>query len=132
MNAFVHLPLQESVAQSGASKHDQWRGYMTVLVVNLGIINSISILTAVICSMRKFDVDRLHNCFCPEVKWMLAIHLQLSTLSALDLDHVHHLSHALVPEMILIICQKGINELQTLCGRFKVVEIIKRCNVVRC
>jgi hypothetical protein len=98
MNAFVHLPLQESVAQGGASKHDQWRGYMTVLVVNHVIINSISLFTVVIRSMKKFDVDRLHNCFCPEVKWMLPIHLQLSTLSALDLDHVHHLPHALLQQ----------------------------------
>jgi hypothetical protein len=31
---------------------------------------------------------------------------------------------------ILIVCQKGINEFQTLCGGFKPVEIIKLCNVV--
>jgi hypothetical protein len=48
MNAFVLLPLQESMAQRGAGKHDQWRGYMTVLVVNHEIMKSISILTAVI------------------------------------------------------------------------------------
>jgi len=39
MNTFVLLPLQESMAQSGACKHDQWRGYMTILVVNDGIVN---------------------------------------------------------------------------------------------
>jgi len=33
---------------------------------------------------------------------------------------------------ILIVCQKGINEFQTLCARFKVVEMIKLCNVVPC
>ena len=38
MNAFVLLPVQESMAQRGAGKHDQWRGYMTVLDVNHGII----------------------------------------------------------------------------------------------
>jgi hypothetical protein len=31
---------------------------------------------------------------------------------------------------ILIVCQKGINEFQTLCGGFKAVEIIMICNVV--
>jgi len=73
MNTFVLLPLQESMAQCGASKHDQWRGYMTVLVVNHGIVKSISILTAVIRPMIKFDVDELRDCFRPEVQWTLAI-----------------------------------------------------------
>jgi hypothetical protein len=58
MNTFVHLALQESMAQLGACKHDQWRGYMTVLVVNHGIIKSIGILTAVIHPMIKLDVDK--------------------------------------------------------------------------
>jgi len=71
---------------------------MTVLVVNHGIIESISILTAVIRPMRKFDVDKPRDCFQQEVKWTLAIRYQLSTLSALDLDRVHHLPHALLPE----------------------------------
>jgi hypothetical protein len=86
------------MAQHGACKHDQWRGYMIVLVVNDGIIKSISILTAVICPMIKFDVDNPLDCFRQEEKWMLAIRYQLSTLSALDLDRVHHLPHALLPE----------------------------------
>jgi len=73
MNTFVLLPLQESMAQRGAGKHDQWRGYMTVLVVNHGIIKSISILIAVIRPMIKFDVDKLWDCFRQEVKWTLAI-----------------------------------------------------------
>jgi hypothetical protein len=30
---------------------------------------------------------------------------------------------------ILIVCQKGIDEFQTLCGGFKAVEIITRYNV---
>jgi hypothetical protein len=98
MNTFVLLPLQESMAQRGACKHDQWRGYMTVLVVNHGIIKSISILTAVIRPMIKFDVDKPRDCFRQEVKWTLAIRYQLSTLSALDLDRVHHLPHALLQE----------------------------------
>jgi len=73
MNAFVLLPLQESMAQRGAGKHDQWRGYMTVLVVNHGSIESISIPSAGIHPMIKFDVDKQRDCFCQEVKWMLAI-----------------------------------------------------------
>jgi hypothetical protein len=67
------LPLQESMAQRGAGKHDQWRGYMTVLVVNHEIIKSISILTAVIRPMIKFDIDKPQDCFCQEVQWTLAI-----------------------------------------------------------
>jgi len=35
-------------------------------------------------------------------------------------------------EKILIVCQKGITEFQTLCGRFKELEIIKLCYVVPC
>jgi len=132
MNTFVVLALQESMAQHGACKHDQWRGYMTILVVNCGIIKSITILTTVIHPMIKFDVDKPQDCFCQEGKWMLAIRYQLSTHSALDLDPVHHLPHALLQEKILMVCQKGINEFQTLCGRFKAAAIIKRCNGVPC
>ena len=73
MNTFVLLPLQESVAQRSAGKHDQWRGYMTVLVVNHGIIKSISILGAVNRPMIRFGVDKPWNCFRQEVKWTLAI-----------------------------------------------------------
>jgi hypothetical protein len=91
MNIFVVLPLQESMAQHGACKHDQWQGYMAILVVNHGIIKSISIVTAVIRPMMKFHVNKLLECFRQEVKWTLAIRYQLSTLSALDLDRVHHL-----------------------------------------
>jgi hypothetical protein len=68
MNIVVLLPLQESTAQSGAGKHDQWRGYMTVLGVNHGLIKSISIVTAVIRPVTKFDVDTLWDCFHQEVK----------------------------------------------------------------
>jgi hypothetical protein len=98
MNPFLLLPLQESMAQRGAGKHDQWRGYMTVLVVNHGIEKSISILTAVIRLMIKFDVAKPRDCFRQEVKWMLAIGQQLSTLSALDLYRIHHLPHTLLQE----------------------------------
>jgi hypothetical protein len=61
------------MAQRGAGKHDQWGGYMTVLVVNHGITKSISILTAVIRPMMIFDVDNPRDFFRQEVKWMLAI-----------------------------------------------------------
>ena len=73
MNTFDLLPPQESMAQRSAGKHDQWRGYMAVLVVNRGIIKSISLLTTVICQMIKFDVDTLQHWFRQEVKWMPAI-----------------------------------------------------------
>jgi len=98
MNTFVPLLLQQCMAQCGAGKHDQWRGYMTVLVVKWGRIKSISILTAVIHSMIKFDVDTRLDCLRSEVKWTLAIRQQLSTLSALDLGRIHHLPHALLRE----------------------------------
>jgi hypothetical protein len=46
---------------------------MTTLVITNGIIKSISILTAVIRLMIKFDVDKLRDCFLQVVKWTLAI-----------------------------------------------------------
>jgi len=61
------------MAQRGAGKHDQWRGYMTILVVNHGMKKSISILTTVIRPMMKFDVDEPRDRFRQEVKWTLAI-----------------------------------------------------------
>jgi hypothetical protein len=57
MNTFILLPRQESMTQCSAGKHDQWRRYVTVLVVNHAFIKSISILTAVIRPMIKFDLD---------------------------------------------------------------------------
>jgi len=98
MNIFVLLPLQKSMAQRGPCKHDQWRGYMTFLVVNDGIIKSISTLPMVIRMMMKFDIDKPGDCFHQEVKWTLAIRYQLSTLSGLNLDNVHQLPPALLPE----------------------------------
>ena len=99
MNGFVLLPLQESMAQRGAGKHDQWRGYMTVFVNIDGIIKSNSILTVVIRLMIRFDVVQRFDCFRKEVKWRRAILLQLSTLSALDLDRVHHPPHGLMKKI---------------------------------
>jgi len=61
------------MAQGGAGKHDQWRGYMTVLVITHVIINSSSILTVVICPMIEFDAEKLQDCFRQEVNGMLAI-----------------------------------------------------------
>jgi len=55
------------MAQRGAGKHDQWCGYMTLLVINLGIIKSISILSAVIRPMIKFAVDEPRDCFRQDV-----------------------------------------------------------------
>jgi hypothetical protein len=63
MNTFVLSPLQESVVQRSAGKHNQWRGYMTALVVNHGIVKSIIILTEIIRLLIKFDVDKLRDCF---------------------------------------------------------------------
>ena len=97
-NTIVNLPFQERMAQCGADKHDQLRGYMTILVVHHGIMKSISILTAVIHLMIRFDIPKPQDCFRQEVKWLLAICWQLLTLSALDLDRVHHLPHALPQE----------------------------------
>jgi len=86
------------MAQRRACKHDQWRGYMTAFLVNHRFLKSIIILTPVIRLMINFDVHTLRDCFHQEEKWMLAICYQLSTLSVLHLDHVHHLSHPLLPE----------------------------------
>jgi len=96
MNDFVLLPVQKSMVQLGAGEHDQWPGYMTVLVVNHGIVKSISIPTAVIGPTIRFDVDARRDWFWQEVKWTLAIRLQRSTLSALDLDRIYHLPHTLL------------------------------------
>jgi len=98
MNTFVLLLLQESMAQRGAGKHDQRQGYITILVINHRIIQSISILAAVIHAMIKFDVDKPPDCFRQEAQWTLAICWQLSTLSALDLGRIHHISHSLLQE----------------------------------
>jgi hypothetical protein len=86
------------MAQRGACKHDPWQGYMTVHVINHGIIKSIRILTTVICPMINFDVDYPRDCLFQDEKWMLAISYQLSTLPAFALDRVHHLPHTLLLE----------------------------------
>ena len=56
------------MAQCAAGEHDQWRGYMTVLAINHGIMESVSILTVLIRLMIKYDVDTLWNCFRKEMK----------------------------------------------------------------
>jgi hypothetical protein len=47
---------------------------MTVLIVNHGIIKSVSILTVVIRPVITFDVGKPRYCFREEEKWTLAIH----------------------------------------------------------
>jgi len=74
MNTFVLLPLREGMAQQGTGKHDQSWGYMTIHVINDGVIKSITILAAVIRPMINFDVDKPRDSFRQEVKWTLAIH----------------------------------------------------------
>ena len=132
MNTFVLLPLQESMAQCGAGNHDQWRGYITILVINHGIIKSISILTAVIRPKINFDVDKPRDSFRPEVRWTLAI-VSSFGLSLCWIWAVYTVFHTLCyKKKILIVCHRGINEFQTLCGGFNVVEIITLCYVVPC
>jgi len=71
---------------------------MTVLVVNYGIMKSISILPVVIRLMVYFDVDKARNCLREEAKLTPAIGYRHSTLSALDLDCIHLLQHAVLQE----------------------------------
>jgi hypothetical protein len=85
MNTFVLLQLQESMAQRGVDKHEQWQGFLTILVVNHGIIKAISKLTTGIRLMITFEVDELWDCFREEVRWPLVIRFQLSTHSGLDI-----------------------------------------------
>jgi hypothetical protein len=68
MNTCDRLPLQESVAQCGAGKHNQWQGYMTFLLVDYGMVKSMSLFTADIRPMIKSDVDNLRDWFHQEVK----------------------------------------------------------------
>jgi hypothetical protein len=98
MNTFVLLPFQESMVQCSASKLEQWRGYMTVLVVHHGCIKSISIHTAVIFPMINFHIDQPLDSFRQKAKWTLAIRYQLSTLSVLDVGRVHQHPHSLLQE----------------------------------
>jgi hypothetical protein len=63
MNSFVLLPLQECMVQHGAGNNNQWRRNVTILVVNYGIIQSISVLTAVLWPRIKCQVDKLRGCF---------------------------------------------------------------------
>jgi hypothetical protein len=74
MNTFGLLPLQESMVQRGAGKHNQFQLYITVLMVDYRILKSLSILTAVVPPMIKYIVDQLLNCFRQETMRMLAIH----------------------------------------------------------
>jgi hypothetical protein len=50
---------------------------MTILVINHGMMKSISILCVVIRPMTPFDADTQRDCFRLEVKWTLDITYQL-------------------------------------------------------
>jgi len=80
---------------------------MSVLVVDDGNIQSIRVLTAVICPMIKFDVYNPWDYVQQQVQRKLAILYEPSTLSALDLNHVRHLPHALLPEKDTYCLPKG-------------------------
>jgi hypothetical protein len=56
------------MAQRGASRHDQWQGYMTVHVASHGIIKSISIHSEFVGLMIKFVVDNARDWFCQDIK----------------------------------------------------------------
>jgi hypothetical protein len=73
MNTFVVLLLQESMAQQGAGKHEQCRRYMTLFVVNDGIIKSIRTLTLIIRPMITFDLDKPWDRIPQEVTWTQAL-----------------------------------------------------------
>jgi hypothetical protein len=103
---------------------------MIVLVVNHGIIESISRLTAVIRLMIKFDVDIPRDFFRQEVTWTLAIRYQLSTLSALDLDSIHHLPHALLPEKHTYCLPEGNQCIPNALRRIQSGGDLTLCNVV--
>jgi len=96
------------MVQCGAGKRDQWRGYMSVVAINHGSIKSISRHTVVIYLMINFNVDKPRDYFCQVIKGTLGIHLQLSTLSALDLDRVHHFPHSLLQERDTYCLPEGI------------------------
>jgi hypothetical protein len=73
MNNIVFLPPQESMVHHSAGIQCQWKGYMTVLVVNHEMIISITILTMVICEMTKFDVDTARDWLHLEITWIMVI-----------------------------------------------------------
>jgi len=73
MNTFVLLPHQESQALCSAGKHDQWPGYMTVLVVNHGIWKSFCLHNTVIHKRGKCVVDMQRNCSSQDWTWVVAI-----------------------------------------------------------
>jgi len=57
--------------------------------------------------MINHYVDNTQDCIRHEVKWMLDIRWQLSTLFAIDLDCVHDLPHALLQEKDKYCLQEG-------------------------
>jgi hypothetical protein len=105
---------------------------MTVLVIEHGITKTISTVTAAICPMRNIDQVTQRDCPRHKVNWMLAIQWKFSTLSVLDLGHVHHLPHSVLQEQIVIERQMEINEVQMLSVGFIEVEIIMLSYGVTC
>jgi len=73
MNTIVLLALPESIVQHGAGKQDQWQRYMTILAIDYGIIQSISIPTVGIVLMMKFDLDSSQKCFRQDILGTLTI-----------------------------------------------------------
>jgi len=69
---------------------------MSVQVITYGYKKSITILTAGIRPMIKFNIAQARDWFHQEVMWPLQICLQLSTYFVLDLDRIHHCPHALL------------------------------------
>jgi len=61
------------MAQHRTAEHDRWQGYITVLVVNHGMIQSICILTTVVHAMIKFDLNCLMSFFRQAAEWIMAI-----------------------------------------------------------
>jgi hypothetical protein len=59
------------------------------------------------CAMIHFDVDKPRNCFRQDVTRILAICEQLSTLSVLELDSIHHLPHALLQDKVTCSMPEG-------------------------
>jgi hypothetical protein len=71
MNAIALLRLPQSMVQRGAVTHKHWRGYITVLVANHGLIFFISIVTLVNRPKIQCDVDIPLDCVRQELHWNL-------------------------------------------------------------
>jgi hypothetical protein len=63
---------------------------MTILVVNCGIKKSLSILTAVVGPVIKYNVDKCKVCFRKEVKRTVAIRCRISKICVAFGPHTQH------------------------------------------